>query len=177
MEGSGRFRAVPPTPLRPYPWGASHLGCPGRPRGGGRTKGKESPSRWEYQNPLWQVSGGKVWEGLEGLGVQVGLPILLGLRPRPPGHLYKVSQGEGEKHTINPQGLCATLPPLNPVAPLLDPGLDAVLDRNPLGFSPSSFLGGVHLWTAERCWIAVRDVWILMEGSYLRPFFEELVHG
>src|ERR1041385_2030012 len=154
MEGSGRFRAVPPTPLRPYPWGASHLGCPGRPRGGGRTKGKESPSRWEYQNPLWQVSGGKVWEGLEGLGVQVGLPILLGLRPRPPGHLYKVSQGEGEKHTINPQGLCATLPPLNPVAPLLDPGLDAVLDRNPLGFSPSSFLGGVHLWTEERCWIA-----------------------
>src|SRR3954469_8327549 len=33
------------------------------------------------------------WEGLEGLGVQVGLPILLELRPRPPGHLYKVSQG------------------------------------------------------------------------------------
>src|ERR1041385_2201346 len=154
MEGSGRFRAVPPTALRPWPWGASHLGCTGWPRGWGRTKGRESSSRWEYQNPLWQVSGGKVWEGLEGLGVQVGLPILLGLRPRPPGHLYKVSQGEGEKHTINPQGLCATLPPLNPVAPQLDPGLDAVLDRNPLGFSPSSFLGGVHLWTAERYWIA-----------------------
>src|SRR3954467_15915320 len=44
--------------------------------------------------------------------------------------------------------------PLNPVAPLLDPGLYAVLDQNPLGFSPSSFLGGVLLWMAERCWIA-----------------------
>ena len=44
--------------------------------------------------------------------------------------------------------------PLIPVAPQLDPGLDVVLDRNPLGFSPSSFLGGVLLWTAERCWIA-----------------------
>src|SRR4051794_27653334 len=43
---------------------------------------------------------------------------------------------------------------LNLVAPLLDPGLDVVLDRNPLGFSPSSFLGGVLLWTRERCWIA-----------------------
>src|SRR4051812_18886460 len=44
--------------------------------------------------------------------------------------------------------------PLNPVAPQLDPGLDAVLDRNPLGFSSSSFLGGVLLWMAECCWIA-----------------------
>ena len=139
MEGSGRFRAVQPTPLRPWPWGASHLGCPGRPRGWGRTKGRESSSRWEYQNSLWQVSGGKVWEGLEGLGVQVGLPILLELRPRPPGHLYKVSQGEGESKTTCPQGLCATLPPLDPVAPLLDPGLDVVLDRNPLRFSPLVF--------------------------------------
>src|ERR1044071_3909630 len=60
----------------------------------------------------------------------------------------------GGRNTTCPQGLCATLPPLNPVAPLLDPGLDAVLDRNPLGFSPSSFLNGVLLWTAERCWIA-----------------------
>src|SRR4051812_4954508 len=130
------------------------LGFPGRPGGGGAPKRGGRSSRWDFQIPLWKVSGGKVCVGLEGLGVQVGLPNLLELRPRPLGHLYKVSQGWGKRHTINPQGLCATLPPLNPVAPLLDPGLDAVLDRNPLGFSPSSFLGGVHLWTAERCWIA-----------------------
>ena len=61
--------------------------------------------------------------------------------------------GGGAQH-IKPQGLCATPLPLNPVAPQLDPGLDVVLDWNPLGFSPSSFLGGVLLWTAEHCWIA-----------------------
>src|SRR3954469_15581540 len=60
----------------------------------------------------------------------------------------------GEATHIKPQGLCATPLPLNPVAPQLDPGLDAVLNRNPLGFSPSSFLGGVLLWMVERCWIA-----------------------
>src|ERR1041384_744494 len=98
MEGSGRFRPVPPTPLRPWPWGASHLGCPGRPRWWGRTKEGESSSKWDYKFLFWQVSGGKVWEALEGLGVQVGLPNLLELRPRPLGHLYKVIQG-GEIHT------------------------------------------------------------------------------
>src|SRR3954466_16357990 len=82
LEASRSFQAVPPTPLRPWPWGASHLGCPGRPGGGGAPRKGESSFRWDYQFPLWQVSGGKVWEGLEGLGVQVGLPILLGLRPR-----------------------------------------------------------------------------------------------
>src|SRR3954469_1891924 len=60
----------------------------------------------------------------------------------------------GEATHIKPQGLCATPLPLNPVAPQLDPGLDAVLHRNPLGFSPSSFLGGVLIWTAECYWIA-----------------------
>ena len=44
--------------------------------------------------------------------------------------------------------------PLIPVVPQLEPGLDAVLDRNPLGFSPSSFIGGILLWMAEHCWIA-----------------------
>src|SRR5437867_3483300 len=82
LEASGRFRAVTHTPLRPWPWGASHLGCPGRPRWWGRTKEGDS-SRWDYQFLFWQVSGGKVWEALEGLGVQVGLPNLLELRPRP----------------------------------------------------------------------------------------------
>src|ERR1041384_3356993 len=96
MEGSGRFRTVPPTPLRPWPWGPSDLGNPGRPGRGRRTKEGESSSKWDYQFLLWQVSGGKVWEGLEGLEVQFGLPNLLELRPRPLGHLYKVSQGWGE---------------------------------------------------------------------------------
>src|SRR3954467_4613001 len=150
MEGSGRFRAVPPTPLRPWPWGASHLGCPGRPKGWGRTKGKEFPSRWKVQ--LSNMAGFR-WEGLGGLGVQVGLPTPLIAPQGPLGHLYNVGEGWGRSTTCT-QGLCATLPPLNPVAPQLDPGLDAVLDRNPLGFSPSSFLGGVHLWTAEHCCIS-----------------------
>src|SRR4051812_32680692 len=62
-------------------------------------------------------------------------------------------RGWGSKH-IKPKGLCATPLPLKPVAPQLDPGLDDVLNWNPSGFSPSSFLGGVLLWMAERCWIA-----------------------
>src|SRR3954463_4080445 len=61
--------------------------------------------------------------------------------------------GGGAAHLI-PKAYAPPSLPLNPVAPLLDPGLDVVLDQNPLGFSPSSFLGGVLLWTAERCWIA-----------------------
>src|SRR3954466_8948577 len=150
MEGSGRFRAVPPTPLRPWPWGASHLGCPGRPRGWGRTKGKESPPGGKSNSPIWQVSGGKVWEVWES---KLDSPPPL-LRPKGLLSTYIMRGGGGGRNTTCPQGLCATLPPLNPVAPQLDPGLDAVLDRNPLGFSPSSFLGGVNLWTAEHCWIA-----------------------
>src|SRR3954471_9667327 len=61
--------------------------------------------------------------------------------------------GGGAAHLI-PKAYAPPSLPLNPVAPQLDPGLDVVLDRNLLGFSPSSFLGGVLLWTAERCWIA-----------------------
>ena len=60
----------------------------------------------------------------------------------------------GAQHTSNPKAYVPPSLPLNPIAPQLDLGLDAILDRNPLGFSPSSFLGGVLLWTAERCWIA-----------------------
>ena len=62
-------------------------------------------------------------------------------------------RGKGRTRSI-PKAPAPSSLPLNPVAPLLDPGLDAVLDRNPLGFSPSSFLSGVLLWTVERCWIA-----------------------
>ena len=78
--------------------------------------------------------------------------------------------------------------PLIPVAPQLDPGLDVVLDRNPLGFSPSSFLGGVHLWTAERCWISATErvdtnrgiiSLVLLRGasSSLEILFEGLARG
>ena len=59
----------------------------------------------------------------------------------------------GATHLI-PKAYTPPSLPLNPDAPQLDPGLDAVLDRNPSGFSSSSFLGGVLLWTAEPCWIA-----------------------
>src|SRR3954463_15491215 len=96
MEGSRRFRTLPPTPLRPCPCGASHLGSPGRPGRGRRTKEGESSSKWDYQFLFWQVSGGKVWEALEGLGVQGGLPNLFELPPGPLGPLYKVSKGGGE---------------------------------------------------------------------------------
>ena len=107
LEGHGRFQKVlgstthSPAPLA---LGSSHLGCPGRPGGGGAPRRGES-SRWDYRFPLWQVSGGKVWEALEGLGVQVGLPNLLELRPRPLGHLYKVSQGWGEDTHKSPAPL------------------------------------------------------------------------
>src|ERR1043165_5434260 len=96
LEGSGRFRKFPDStthsPHAPT-WWASH---PGRPKGWGHTKQEESSFRWEFKLPIRQVSGGKVWEALEGLGVQVGLPNLLELRPKPLGHLYKVSQRGGE---------------------------------------------------------------------------------
>src|SRR4051812_11949403 len=92
----------------------------------------------------------KVWEVWES---KLDSPPPL-LRPKGLLATYIMWGRGGGRNTTCPQGLCATLPPLNPVALQLDPGLDAVLDRNPLGFSPSSFLGGVHLWTVERCWIA-----------------------
>ena len=98
LEASRRSWKVPGSTTHspaPLALGASHLGSPGRPGGGRRTKEGESSSKWDYQFLFWQVSGGKVWEALEGLGVQVGLPNLLELRPRPLGRLYKVSQGWG----------------------------------------------------------------------------------
>src|ERR1041385_2882175 len=153
LEASGWFQKFPgsttnyPTPLA---LGVQPPRLPWPAKGWGRTKGEESSSRWEVQ--LSNMAG-FLWEGLGGLGVQVGLPTPL-LRPKGLLATYIMWGRGGGRNTTCPQGLCATLPPLNPVAPLLDPGLDAVLDRNLLGFSPSSFLGGVHLWTAERCWIA-----------------------
>src|SRR3954462_4832042 len=152
LEGHGRFRKVlgstthSPAPLslggKPprLPWPTKEVGA---------HQGEGIPSRWKVQ--LSNMAGFR-WEGLGGWGVQVGLPTPLIAPQGSPGPLYNEGRGWGRKTTC-PQGLCATLPPLNPVAPQLDPGLDAVLDRNPLGFYPSSFLGGVHLWTVERCWI------------------------
>src|SRR4051812_1601651 len=78
-EGFGQYH---PLPCAPGLGGGSHLGSPGRPGRGRRTKEGESSSKWGCQFLFWQVSGGKVWEALEGLGDQVGLPILFELRPR-----------------------------------------------------------------------------------------------
>src|ERR1041385_8940287 len=135
MEGSRRFRAVPPTPLRPWPWGASHLGCPGRPRGWGAPRGRKPPpggnTKTHYGRfPVGRC--GKVWKAWES---KLDSPPPL-LRPKGLLATYIMWGRGGGRCTTCPQGLCATLPPLNPVAPLLDPSLDAVLDRNPLGFSP-----------------------------------------
>src|SRR4051812_46285020 len=102
LEASRRFRKDPEVygQYHPHPhalaWWAIH---PGRPKGWGRTKQGESYSRWEFKLPIRQVFGGKVWEALEGLGVQIGLPNLLELRPKPLGPLYKVSQRGGERPT------------------------------------------------------------------------------
>src|ERR1041384_7296537 len=89
--------------------------------------------------------------------------------------------GGGVQHTSNPKAYAPPSLPLNPVAPQLDPGLDTVLNRNPLGFSPSSFLGGVLLWTAERCWIAAtgcvdigRGIITLIISSSSFFFFSEI---
>src|ERR1043165_5893860 len=74
LEASRRFRKFPDStthsPHAPT-WWASH---PGRPKGWGHPKQEEYSFGWEFKLPIMQVSGGKVWEALEGLGVQVGLP-------------------------------------------------------------------------------------------------------
>src|SRR3954470_33385 len=110
LEASGRFRKFPgstthyPTPLD---LGGKPPRLPWPAKGWGRTKGKESPSRWEVQ--LSNMAGFR-WEGLGGLGVQVGLPTPLIAPQGPLGHLYNAGEGWGRSTTC-PQGLCATLPP------------------------------------------------------------------
>src|SRR3954464_49846 len=153
LEGSGRFRKFPgstthyPTPLA---LGVNPPRLPWPAKGWGAPRGRNPPPGGKSNSPIWQVSGGKVWEVWES---KLDSPPPL-LRAKGLLATYIMWGRGGGRSTTCPQGLCATLPPLNPVAPQLDPGLDAVLDRNLLGFSPSSFLGGVHLWTEERCWIA-----------------------
>src|SRR3954466_2953649 len=69
-----------------------------------------------------------------------GTPPPLIAAKGPPGHLYNEGRGWGAAHLI-PKAYAPPSLPLNPVAQQLDPGLDVVLDRNSLVFSPSSFLG------------------------------------
>src|ERR1041384_221143 len=121
LEGSRSFRAVPPTTPRPYPWGASHLGCPGRPRRWGAPRGRNPPPGGNTKTQIWQVSGGKVWEDLGGLGVQVGIPTPLIAPQGPLGHLYNVGEGWGAQHNLSPRPMrhppsskphCSTFRPL-----------------------------------------------------------------
>src|SRR3954467_9767739 len=143
-EGSTRFRTIPYAPHHPYPWGARHPKGAGRNLGGGGATCGRSPP--------WTQTPRK--EGLPlGVGVPGGLHHPL-LRPRVLLATYIMRGGGGGAEHLSPKAYVPPSLPLNPVAPQLDPGLDVVLDRNPLGFSPSSFLDGVLLWTAERCWIA-----------------------
>src|SRR3954467_9990818 len=68
LEGHGRFRAVPPTPLRPWPWGEIHLGCPGRPRGGDAPRGRNPPPGGNTKTHCGRFPVGrcgKVWKAWE----------------------------------------------------------------------------------------------------------------
>ena len=109
LEDSGRFRKFLgstthyPTPLA---LGASHLGCPGRPRGGGVPRGRNPPPGGKSNSPIWQVSGGKVWEVWES---KLDSPPPL-LRPKGLLATYIMRGGGGGVAHIKPQGLCATLP-------------------------------------------------------------------
>src|ERR1041385_5189061 len=106
LEASRRFRKVPGSTTHcpaPLALGGKPPRLPWPARWWGRTKRGGRSSRWDFQIPLWKVSGGKVCVGLEGLGGQVGLPNLLELRPRPLGHLYKVSRGWGEDTQLVPK--------------------------------------------------------------------------
>src|ERR1043165_7938826 len=99
MEGSRRFRVVPPTPLRPWPWGASHLGCPGRPGGeGAPRRGNPPPSGITNscfgRFPVGRC--GKVWKAWESkLDSQSSLGCALGLLAT----YIKGAKGGGREHT------------------------------------------------------------------------------
>src|SRR3954471_1288570 len=95
-----------------------------------------------------RVPVGRCGKGWEGWDSKLNSPRPL-LRPKGILATYIMRGGGGGAEHIKPQGLCATPLPLNPVAPQLDPGLDAVLNRNPLVFSVA-FLSG----RLECCWIA-----------------------
>src|SRR4051812_91541 len=138
LEGSGRFHKFPdsticaPPPLalggNPSQGGWPKLG------GGGATCGEESSL--DPDSPIGRT------------------PLHPLFRPRGLLATYIMRGGGGGATHLIPKAPAPPSLPLNPVAPQLDPGLDAVLDRNPLGFFSSSFLGGVLLWMAERFWIA-----------------------
>src|SRR3954463_10203003 len=157
LEASGRFQKFTgstthyPMPLalggKPprLPWPAKEVGAH---QGEGILLQVGIPKPKYGRFPVGRC--GKVWKVWES---KLDSPPPL-LRPKGLLATYIMWGRGGRRSTTCPQGLCATLPPLIPVAPQLDPGLDVVLDQNPLGFSPSSFLGGVLLWMAERCWIA-----------------------
>src|ERR1043165_4273338 len=80
LEGHGRFRKVPESTTHcpaPLALGDKPPRLPWPARWWGRTKGGDPPPGEITKSNIWKVSGGKVWEGLEGLGVQVGLPTPL----------------------------------------------------------------------------------------------------
>src|SRR3954463_13134542 len=157
LEASGRFRKFPgstthyPTPLA-LGGKPPRIPCPAKEVGAHQGEGiflqVGIPKPKYGRFPVGRC--GKVWEVWES---KLDSPPPL-LRPKGLLATYIMRGGGGAQYRSNPKAYAPPSLPLNPVSPQLDPGLDVVLDRNPLEFSPSSFLGGVLLWMAERCWIA-----------------------
>src|SRR3954468_16355907 len=115
MEGSRRFRAVPPTPLRPWPWGGGkppRLPWPSKEVGAHQGEGillqVGIPKPKYGRVPVGRC--GMVWEVWES---KLDSPPPL-LRPKGLLATYIIrGRGGGAAH-IKPQGLCATLPPSKP---------------------------------------------------------------
>jgi len=103
LEGHGRFRKVPGSTTHspaPLALGGKPPRLPWPAKGWGAHQGEGIPSRWKVQ--LSNMAGFR-WEGLGGLGVQVGLPTPLIAPQGPLGHLYNVGEGWGAQHNLSPR--------------------------------------------------------------------------
>src|ERR1041384_6791446 len=102
MEGSGRLRKVPPTPLRPWTWGGKPPRQPWPAREGEAHQGGGILLQVGFPTPYME---GFRWEGVGRfgrLGSPSWTPKPLWAAPQgPPGHLYNEGKGWGSNTQVS----------------------------------------------------------------------------